>query len=203
MKKMKKVLAAILAAVLALAASACGQKQQPLEVEPSLTQMRSICELAVMECYYHNVAKFQQEVDGILWFGGEKHFWIEYSGKVRYGIDVSLVNLEVNGDQITITIPNAHLMDCDIDLDSLDEESYVVAKGSKNITAEDEMTAFSEAQVLMEEQAQNDEVLLAQAQQRAQTLLENYVKNIGEAAGKTYTIHWEYLDTDSSSASEK
>ena len=109
----------------------------------------------------------------------------------------------MNSEQITITIPNAHLMDCDIDLDSLDEESYVVAKGSKNITAEDEMTAFSEAQALMEEQAQNDEVLLAQAQQRAQTLLENYVKNIGEAAGKTYTIHWEYLDTDSSSTSEK
>ena len=65
-----------------------------------------------------------------------------------------------------------------------------------DITAEDEVYAFSQAQAILEEQASQDETLLLQAQQRAQTLLENYIKNLGEAVGKQYTIQWVYLDAE-------
>ena len=166
MKKTKKMLTLFLAAVMALGGTSCTNRENAT-AEPSLTQMRSICELAVMECYYHNVAKFQQETNGILWLKGEKHFWIEYSGIVRYGIDASLVDVQADGTNVTITIPAAHMIDSDIDLDSLNEDSYVVAKDSDDITAEDEVVAFSEAQAVMEEQAKNDQTLLMQAQQRA------------------------------------
>lgn len=29
--------------------------------EPDVTEMRAICELSVMDCYYHNVAKYFEE----------------------------------------------------------------------------------------------------------------------------------------------
>ena len=40
----------------------------------------------------------------------------------------------------------------------------------------------------MEKTAANDTVLLAQAQQRVQSMLEDYVKNMGTMLGKEYTI---------------
>ena len=194
MKKAKRAACFLLAAVLCLT-TGCSLKKE-LDAEPSISEMRAICDLAVMECYYHNVAKFQQEVDGILWMGGEKNFWVEYSGVVEFGIDASYVNIEADDTRLTVTIPAATVQDCRVESSSLNEDSYIVAKDSKDITAEDEVYAFSQAQAILEEQASQDETLLLQAQQRAQTLLENYIKNLGEAVGKEYTIQWVYLDAE-------
>ena len=178
--------------------TACGNPaEDKVDVEPQLTQVRSICELATMECYYHNVAKFYEEdAEGILWWKKDKHFWIEYSGIVTFGIDVSLVNIEVTDSQITITLPEAEVQSCNVDSSSLTEDSYIVDKNSAKITAEDEIFAFEEAQKRLEETAANDRVLLAEAQQRAQALLADYVTNLGNAAGKNYSIKWVYIDTD-------
>ena len=65
---------------------------------------------------------------------------------------------------------------------------------SARIEAADETTAFSEAQEKLEKSAAADTALLAEAQQRTKTLLEDYVNNIGKAAGRTYTIKWNYLE---------
>ena len=54
---MKRWIALLTSAVLILSCTACQKKEQLPKVEPQISQMRSICELAVMECYYHNVAK--------------------------------------------------------------------------------------------------------------------------------------------------
>ena len=87
---MKRVAVLILIAVILFTMISCGQKAEPVNMEPKVSQMKSICELAVMECYYHNVAKFKEEnVEGILWWQKDKHFWIEYSGVVKLGIGVS------------------------------------------------------------------------------------------------------------------
>ena len=84
----------------------------------------------------------------------------------------------------------------DIPLVLGNKRHLVVAELAAGITAEDEVYAFSQAQAILEEQASQDETLLLQAQQRAQTLLENYIKNLGEAVGKQYTIQWVYLDAE-------
>ena len=52
------------------------------------------------------------------------------------------------------------------------------------------------------ETASNDSTLLAMAQQRVQSLLEDYVNNIAEITGKKYTIKWIYLDDDNPAAVE-
>ena len=43
-------------------------------------------------------------------------------------------------------------------------------------------------------EAAADQTILANAQQRAQTLLEEYITNIGNTVGKQYTIKWIYID---------
>lgn len=65
---------------------------------------------------------------------------------------------------------------------------------SAPITAKDQTKAFEEAQKNMRDKAASDTALLQNAQQRAQSLLEDYVNNIGDAMGKKYNINWIYLD---------
>lgn len=194
---MKKMIALLLALAALLGCTACGQKEEAPVVEPDVTEMRAICELSVMDCYYHNVAKYFEEdaQKGFLGIGKKnKHFWIEYSGIVRMGIDASKVNVEMEDTQVTITIPEAKVLKCTLDSESLSQDSYIVDKDSAKVEAADEVLAFSEAQRQLEETAAQDKTLLANAQQRAKSLLTEYVKNIGEAVGKEYTIKWIYVD---------
>lgn len=194
---MKRWIALLTGAVLILSCTACQKKEQLPKVEPQISQMRSICELAVMECYYHNVAKYQEEdAAGFLLWKKDKHFWIEYSGVVELGIDASRLSMEVSGDEVTITIPAAKVLSCTVDSTSLTAGSFIVDKRSANIDAEDEQAAFAEAQHNMEMSAASNRVLLGNAQQRVQVLLQSYVENIGQAIGKEYTIRWNFLEED-------
>lgn len=192
---MKKLMCLLVCAALSVSLVSCGAAEEKPSMEPKISQMKAICELAVMDCYYHNVAKFREEnAEGILFWQKDKHFWIEYSGVVSLGIDVSQVTVEVDDTLVTITIPEAEVLRCQVDSDKLSEDSYIVAKNSAKISAEDEVAAFAQAQADLEATAAADTALLLSAQQRAQALLEEYVENIGEAVGKDYTIQWVYLD---------
>ena len=194
---MKKIIALFLILVILLSCVGCGKQEDKKNMEPQVSQMKAICELAVMDCYYHNVAKYLDKgVEGVLWMKKDKHFWVEYSGVVKLGIDVSLVNIEVADTQITITLPEAKVLGCKVDSASLNKESFIVDKDSVDIVAEDEIKAYEQAQAKLEEMASNDKTLLASAQQRAQALLEDYIYNIGNAVGKNYSIKWVYLDAN-------
>ena len=191
---MKKLMCILIIAVLTLSLAACSDTEPaPVDMEPKTSQMKAICELAVMDCYYHNVAKYElKDAEGFLWWTKDKNFWIEYSGVVTLGVDVSRVTVEVDGTKVTISIPAAEVLSCTVD--SLTEDSYIVAKDSAAIEAEDEIAAFSVAQADLEATASQDTALLASAQQQAQQLLEDYITNIGKATGKSYSIEWIYLD---------
>lgn len=205
----KKVLLIIAGVCLIIVCSSCnsikiGSNQK--NIEPQISQMKAICELATLECYYHNVAKYKQEdVEGILWWKKDKHFWIEYSGVVKIGVDMSKVRMDMRDNKIKIDIPKAQVLSCRVDESTLNDESFIIAKDSAKITAEDQTNTFKEAQERMLESAKDDSALLASAQQRAQELLEDYIKNIGNAVNKQYQIEWIYTDSedDNSTVDEK
>ena len=191
----KKIAAILLVAVMGVTCISCGKKEQTVVEEPKVSQVKAICELAVMDCYYHNVAKyFEEDASGILLWKKDKKFWIEYSGVVRIGIDASKVQMQVKDDQVEITMPKAKVMHCTVDAATLTKDSFIVASDSAKVEAEDQTKAYNEAQKNMEEEASGDSALLAAAQQRAQNLLEEYVKNVGNAIGREYVISWKYIE---------
>ena len=111
---MRKYLSVILIIMMCFSSMSCAKEIKNIALETS--QMKSICELAVMECYYHNVAKYKEEnATGILWWEKDRHFWMEYAGVVTIGIDASLLNIEVKGEYVTITIPPAKVLGCKVD----------------------------------------------------------------------------------------
>ena len=190
---MKKIISILLVFMLAFSCMACAKTTEPKqEIVP---QMKAICELATMKCYYHNFAKYTREdAAGILWWKKDRRFWIEYDGIVTMGIDASLVDIEVDNDTVTITIPPAKVLGFEVDETTLNEDSYIVDTKSAKVKAEHQTEAFKQAQDHMKEEAEKDTLLLANAQQRAQKLLEDYVNNIGNCVEKTYNIKWIYLD---------
>lgn len=211
---MKKYVISIVFALSCFFLSSCGtmhageETEESLETEafsntePQLSQMKTICDLAVMDCYYHNVAKYYEEdASGVLLWKKDKHFWVEYTGKVTIGIDASLLSMSLEGDQITISLPEAKILRSSVDQESLNESSYIVDEKSAKIKAEDEVRAFSEAEQNMQDAAYADKTLMEEARQRVKTLLEDYINNLGNAIGKTYSINWIYVDADGNPSS--
>lgn len=191
----KRILAGVLAVALSVSCVACGtSRKDESEMGLQASKMKAICELAVVECYYHNVAKYSQDdAERFLWWVKDRRFWIEYEGIVKIGIDASRLDIKVKDEKVTISIPKVEVLSAKVDKASLNKDSYYVEKGSAKITAEDEKQAIVDAQNNMQEEASNNTALLDTAQERVETLLEEYVNNIGTAVGKDYVIEWKYL----------
>lgn len=188
---MRKSIIISLILVMVLFSSCQGAEEQVIDTEPQVSQMKSICELAAVDCYYHNVAKYREkDAEGILLWKKDKHFWVEYDGIVTIGIDASLLEIKVKDENVTISIPPAKVLSCKVDEKTLTEDSFVVARDSARIDAETQTEAFKEAQGVMEKNASEDAALLSNAQKRAKKLLEDYVNNIGDAVGKKYEVKW-------------
>ena len=154
-----------------------------------------MAKLSTLECYYHNVAKFHKDADGWL-FGwvdiGEKNMWFEYDGIVQMGIDVEKVSIsspDANG-VVAITIPEVEILGHpDIDPESMTDPIEINGLLT-TISADEKTQILEDAQSNLVETANNDTVAKAQATERAKNLLEQYVKNVGEAIGKSYTVKW-------------
>ena len=185
--------------------SGCSGSPKPAAEEPDIMQIRSICNLATLECYYHNVAKSIKEAGSGISRWGEKDrkFWIEYTGSAKIGIDMSKVSMKIEGENITISMPNAKLLS--IDIEELTQDSYIISDDGWNenkITAEDQTAAINDAQATMKKSVESNNALLLNAQNRAKNLIENYINKMGELSCVSYTIQWEYEDSFSETESQ-
>lgn len=173
-----------------LCLTGCGKETKTAD----FSGVTSVCELATLKCYYHNVAKAETEASGIFakWLKtGYKKIWTEYSGIIEYGIDISQVTVsEPDKDGVvTVTIPDAQVLNVDVEEDSLGtpltDTGFLTS-----ITTEEKTTTLAGAQEAMEQQAKENTEMLAQAKARAKTLIEEYIKNVGEGIGEEYTVEW-------------
>lgn len=177
-------------------AEANGNKQQTITSPPDLSQIRNICELATLECYFRNVAKSVKEKGTGISHWGEKDrtFWIEYTGIAKIGIDMAKVTMQVDGTNVIITLPEAEILSYKVD--EITENSYITSPDSwfnKNpITAEEQTAAVEQAQAEMKSNVENNSALFIRAQDRAKKLIENYITQLGEASGIAYQIIWNY-----------
>ena len=180
----------LLVGTVVLCLTGCGKETQTAD----FSGVTSVCELATLKCYYHNVAKAETEASGIFakWLKtGYKKIWTEYSGIIEYGIDISQVTVsepDKNG-VVTVTMPDAQVLNVDVDEDSLGtpltDTGFLTS-----VTTEEKATTLAGAQEAMEQQAKENTEMLSQAKARAKTLIEEYIKNVDESIGEEYTVEW-------------
>ncbi len=164
-----------------------------------IKEMRAITELATVECFFHNVAKSNESTNKIwyeFWKKENIKFWVEYEGIVKIGIDASQLKMEVDGEVVRITLPEAMVLDAKVDPESLNENSFYYDSKSYKPNASQQTEAFKQAQEDMKETAQSNNALLANGRENAKELLENYVNTISDATGIHYTIEWIYPENN-------
>ena len=194
----KQSVAAACVTALLLLTTACGKTEEPALPLPQEEQVKTICQLAVLECEYHNLAKYQdgQKVERFLWMTKGKRFWVEYSATVVLGIDADQVSMERQGDVVSITLPRARVLNCKVNGDSLSKDSYSVDKDSAPVTAQDEVAAFQDAQDGLQKTVEADNNMMNLAQKRAEELLRNYVNSLAKATGTEYQVEFHYIEED-------
>lgn len=194
----KQSVAAACVTALLLLTTACGKAEEPALPLPQEEQVKTICQLAVLECEYHNLAKYQdgQKVERFLWMTKGKRFWVEYSATAVLGIDADQVSMELQGDVVSITLPRARVLNCKVNGDSLSKDSYIVDKDSAPVTAEDEVRAFKDAQDSLQQTVEADGDMLNLAQTRVEDLLRNYVNSLAKATGTEYQVEFHYIEED-------
>lgn len=176
------------------------KKEPAIDISLSEMQMKEICQLATLEAYYHNVARTNEPGDKFfLWKGKDLNFWIEYDGTIEMGINAEHVKMNIQGEKVTITIPDAMILSATVNEASLNNNAFYYAKNSVKATAKEQARAFASAEDKMKQEANQDKSLLEMAHTRAKTLLENYVKNVGDLVGIDYTVDWVYVNADGSS----
>lgn len=179
-------------ATLLLSLSGCTPEET--KSAPSFSNTDYICELSTLEVYYHNVARAEQQANGPFWWffeNGYKQMWLEYSGIVEIGIDASQVHISEpdQSNVVSITLPEAEILNVDIDESSISDP--VIETGFlTEFTTEEKTEALGNAQDEMYKAADQDETLKNQARERARSMLESYVKNVGELMGEEYTVRW-------------
>lgn len=193
MKKICSVFVSVMLMVSFVGCSSGSEAKKSMPLESS--QMKNICNLSVQKCYYHNVAKYEKkDATGHFLWKKDRKFWVEYSGIVEVGVDASLVNMEVDGENVTICIPPAKVLSCKADENTINKDSFIVAKDSAKVDDKSLKEAFKEAQKNMEESAKNDTILLSNAEDKVKQLMEDYVKNVGECTGTEYKIEWKSVE---------
>ena len=169
------------------------------------SSINSICELASVRAFYHNVVMLEEEPSGrdkffndvVVWpFGGlvktgYKQLWLEYNGIVEAGIDAQLVQVNSPNAEgvVEVFIPDATILNVEADDSSFSDP--ITEKGLfTSITGEEESEAFNKAQDAMQQEAENDQDLLIRAKNNAKLILEKYIINTGKEMGKDYSVKW-------------
>ena len=193
---MKKLKIIIIIGIIAILGIGIGYMYAPKRInkQPEISQVRAICNLATLKTYYHNVAKIEKGKDWI--FQKDRELWIEYTGIATIGIDMSMVEMKVEGNKVIVSLPKAKLLSIDIDEGKINEDSYFYSKDNlvfKNqITAEEQTQAINEAQTNMKNSVEENTQLLKMAQERAKALIEQYITQLGELSKTNYNIEWQY-----------
>lgn len=184
-KKKLGITCALTLALSSFVLTGCAAQEQK---SADFSGVQSVAELATLKCYYHNVAKAEQDGG---WFDiGYKKVWTEYDGVVEVGVDVSQVTIgepDENG-RVQVHIPEAKILEVNVDKDSI--STLTEAGLFTNVTTEERTASFAAAQNTMEQTAQKNMAILAQARERAKQVIEGYVKNVGTEMGKDYTVEW-------------
>lgn len=169
----------------------------PESMQPSLVQIRNICQLAVLKVYFHNVAKaVKPAASGASgWFQQDREFWFEYSGYAEVGIDMSRVSMEFEDGVVYVTLPPVELIGgVVIDSSSYDIDSVIVEGedwynfNHNDISAADLTDAINTANYEMQSSIMSNNTLIMNAQQRAEDLIENYINQVGKCADTTYRV---------------
>lgn len=169
------------------------------KLEENINKMELMGNLITYKAYYHNVAEYEKKkgngIENI--FEKDRELFIEYTGTINLGIDLSKVKVDVKGNKVNVFIPKAKVIgEPNVDEEDFRTENFIESQDgfiNKNpITIDDSTAAFNEAQNNMKENALKNEELLSLAQTRAKVLIEENIREFSKLKDDKYSINWKF-----------
>lgn len=194
---MKKIHVLLLIIFSIFLITGCNKKTSNLE--PDLSQIRNISDLATVKAYYHNVAKVEKEKGSGITHIGEKNrkYWIEYTGVVKIGVKMSEITTEVKGNKVIVKMPKAVVLSHNYE-DYNDKSIYKNDDSNFNsnkITNEEVNEAITKADNQMLVNVKANKGLFNQAEDNAKKLIKNYIEKIGELSNTNYEVQFEIIES--------
>lgn len=153
-------------------------------------QIRKICGLATVECYFTNIAKSTTSDDHF--YTKNSDFWFTYSGSVKVGL-ASNVSIQQDGNTIIISLPQVEMLDVSVSYP--DDESIIRTSSGlfyADVSSEDITQArdAEEARIILA--VSNNAGIRDSVLSKAKLLIQNYVSTIDELSGDEHSIVWQY-----------
>lgn len=184
MKNLRCCVIAVVCFAFPILLGSCKKEVSTINAE----EIRSICNMAVMECYYHNraVTTKDNKILGLISLG-ESSFWMEYSAKIKVGVDASLIAIDVDGTTVKIKLPKPKNLTKPNILD--DTITTFSSEGGKTrTTGTERIKAKNDANEKMVAELLANTTLMHNAEERVKKILESYIEQIGKLSGVEYTV---------------
>lgn len=190
MKVIGKVLAAIALVIVGVVAGFALHNTFFSKAQPTLSatdiqeEIVEVSDLATAQLNYRGLVHYEE---GNIRFINKKAFTMIYDAEVKAGVDLSASKIEVNGTNITVTLPKATMQSIEIDPNSL--EFYDEERALFNWTdREDTSEALKLAQENAQEKVDTDG-LIEKADDNAKSVVEKLLKPFtSEALGYTVEV---------------
>lgn len=204
MRARTKALLAVLAAALIIGAVAgvflYGVKRGSQEARPVVTsdllgqQLRAVEELVSVSYHYTNMARYENQLDFYGWKVPftTKSFIVSYDGIIKAGVDLSKVEVDMDADRITVTLPGSQIISHEIPEDSI--EVFDESDNVFNRISITDYTSFTNDQKEAMEQRVLESGLLATADEKAMDAVEALLRYMPGL--ENYTLCITHPDSD-------
>ena len=184
MKMKNKIILVLCAIVLALGCFIGGnyfaekRNEYTLDSASIEASFSDIQELATIEYAYTNMGKFEssKQWQGIKIPFTTSKYIITYDGVIKAGYDLSKVKAEVNGTNVTVTLPEPKILSHTIDYDSLQimDEQYSIFNP---VEITDYNSFYAEQSALMEQKA-IDKGLYEKTETNSKAMIESMIRGL-------------------------
>lgn len=140
-------------------------------------QIQNISELAVVEYNYTNMGKFENQATFYGWKVPftTKSFIISYDGKIKVGIDMSLVEVKIKGKNISVSVPEAKILSHEID-----EKSIEIFDETKNIFNQISITDYNQFAIDQKDKMETsvkEKGIIKEAQEKTEKVITSFIKS--------------------------
>lgn len=186
---MKKI-ALALGAVILIALGVVGTLAVQRTLEPSVSisatsiqeQLSNCSELATAKLDYRGLVRYEE---GDIDFINKKGFTMIYDADVRAGVDLAQAQVDIQGNTIVVTLPEAQMFGIEIDANSIEfyDSTFALFNWeSRQDTANALVLAQKDAEAKVDQTN-----LLGEARDQAHTLVENLLAPF-EEGDNAYTV---------------
>jgi len=156
---------------------------EPTQITSDLLsqQIQSISELATVEYSYTNMGKFENQATFYGWNVPftTKSFIISYDGKIKAGIDMSQVEVNIKGKKIIVNVPKAKILSHEID-----EKSIEVFDETHNIFNPISITDYNQFALDQKESMEKkvlEKGLIEEAQNKAESTIKTFIQSSNDS----------------------